>query len=79
MLAIRSIIYYPIDLNCFNLKCDFDNFVNKLRYMLTKPNDENQKNADIHLVLRNTLGLGNPPPVQKHTNYKLPKGKDKHK
>ena len=41
-----SFIPNPTDINWFNLKRDFDNFVNKLRYMATKPNDENQKNVD---------------------------------
>ena len=33
----------PTDINWFNLKRDFDNFVKKLRYMTTKQNDEDQK------------------------------------
>ena len=33
---------FPIqDINWVNLKHDFENFVNKLLYMATKPNDEN--------------------------------------
>ena len=40
-----SFIPNPTDINWFNLKRDFDNFVNKLRYMATKQNDENKKNC----------------------------------
>ena len=38
-----SFISNPTDINWFNLKRDFDNFVNKLRHMATKQNDEGQK------------------------------------
>ena len=58
----------PADINWFNLKHDFDNFVNKPRYMATKQNDENKKNADPQLD-SSTSRLGN----------ELPKGKYKHK
>ena len=62
-----SFIPNPTDINWFNLKRDFDNFVNKLRYMATKQNDEHQKNAD-PLFDSSTSGLGNPPPIQKQSN-----------
>ena len=55
--------------NQFNLKRDFDNFVNKLRHMATRQNDENQKNADQQLD-SSTSGIGNPPPIQLHINYR---------
>ena len=51
-------------MNLLYVKRDFDNFVNKLRYMATKQNDENKKNADPQLD-SSTSGLGNPPPIQK--------------
>ena len=59
-----SFIPHPTDMNLLNVKRDFDNFVNKLRYMATKQNDENKKNADPQLD-SSTSGLGNPPPIQK--------------
>ena len=59
-----SFIPNPTDINWFNLKHDFDNFVNKFRYMVTKQNDENKKNADPRLD-SSTSGLRNPPPIQK--------------
>ena len=42
--------------------------------MVTKPNDENQKNADPQLD-SSTMGPGNPPPIQKqpNTNYRKEK------
>ena len=58
--------------NQFNLKRDFDNFVNKLRHMATRQNDENQKNADQQLD-SSTSGIGNPPPIQPHINYRKEK------
>ena len=63
-----------MDINWFNLKCDFDNFVNKLHYMATKQDDENKKNADPQFD-SSTLGLGNLPPVQRqpHINYRKEK------
>ena len=67
MLKSSSFIPNPTDINWFNLKRDFDNFVNKLRYMETKPNDENLKNADPQSD-SSISGLGNPPPIQKHPN-----------
>ena len=63
-------------MNLLNVKRDFDNFFNKLRYMATKQNDENQKNADPQLD-SSISGLRNPPPIQK-LPHKLPKRKDKH-
>ena len=36
----------PTDINWFNLKCDFASFINKLRYIATKPNDETQKKCE---------------------------------
>ena len=38
-----SFVPNPTYINGFNLKCEFDNFVNKLRYTTTKENDENKK------------------------------------
>ena len=63
-----SFISHPTHINWFNLKPDFDNFVNKLRFMATKPNDENKKNEDPQLNSKNTLNIGNPPPIQKQPN-----------
>ena len=72
-----SFIPNPTDINWFNLKRDFDNFVNKLRYMATKQDDENQKNAHPQLD-SSTSGLGNPPPIQKQPNINYRKEKTKH-
>ena len=69
-----SFIPNPTDTDWFNLKRDFDNFVNKLRYMATKQDDENQKNAD-PLSDSSTSGLGNPPPIQKQSNINYRKEK----
>ena len=69
-----SFILNPTDINWFNLKRDFDNFVNKLRYMATKANDENQKNTDPQLD-SSISSLGNLPPSQKHTNINCLKEK----
>ena len=38
-----SFILNSTDITWLDLKSDFDNFVNKFRYMATKPNDENKK------------------------------------
>ena len=63
-----SFIPNSTDINWFNLKRDFYNFVNKLRYMETKQNDENKKeNADPQ-IHSSASGLGNPPPIQKQSN-----------
>ena len=70
-----SFILNSKDINLFNLNRYFGNFVNKLRYMASKPNDENEKNADRHLDSRNTLGLGNLPPIQKQPNINYQKKK----
>ena len=43
--------------------------------MVSKPNDENKKNADPQLDSRNTLGLGNLPPIQKQPNINYQKKK----
>ena len=43
-----SFIPNPTYINWFKLKLDFDNFVNKFRYMATKQNDENKKKIQIH-------------------------------
>ena len=69
-----SFIPNPTDINWFNLKRDFDNFVNKLRYMATKQDDENQKNTD-PLSDSSTSGLGNPPPIQEQPNINYRKEK----
>ena len=68
---------FPIqDINRVNLKHDFENFVNKLPYMATKPNDENKKNADPRLdSIISWKYISN----SEAAKYKLPKGKDKHK
>ena len=65
-----SFIPNPTDINWLNLKLEFDNFVNKLRYVATKPNDENQKNA-VPQLDSSTSGLRNPPPIQKHVVYRI--------
>ena len=61
-----SFIPNPTDINLFKLKCDSDNFVNKLRNMATKQKDENKKECrstvrfkyiksrEIHLQFRNS-------------------------
>ena len=69
-----SFIPNPTDINWLNLKRDSDNFVNKLRYTATKQDDENKKNGDPQLD-SSTLGLRNPPPIQKlpHINYRKEK------
>ena len=59
-----SFIPNPIDINWFNLKRDFDNFVNKLHYKATKKVDESKNNADPQLD-SSTSGPGNRPPIQK--------------
>ena len=68
---------FPIqDINWVNLKHDFENFVNKLPYMATKPNDENKNNADPQLDSSICWKYISNSEAAK---YKLPKGKDKHK
>ena len=69
-----SFIPNPTDINWLNLKRDSDNFVNKLRYTATKQDDENKKNGDPQLD-SSTLGLRNPPPIQKlpYINYRKEK------
>ena len=69
-----SFIPNPTDTNWFNLKRDFDNFVNKLRYLTTKQDDENKKNTD-PLSDSSTSGLGNPPPIQEQPNINYRKEK----
>ena len=57
------------------MKRDFYNFVNKLRYMETKQNDENKKeNADPQ-IHSSASGLGNSPPIQKQSNINYRKEK----
>ena len=43
--------------------------------MATKPNDENKKNEDPQLNSKNTLNIGNPPPIQKQPNKNCKKEK----
>ena len=64
----------PTDINWFNLKRGFNNFVNNLPYMATKQDDENQKNAD-PLLNSSTSGLVISPQIQKqpHINYRKEK------
>ena len=69
-----SFVPNPTDINWFNLKHDFDNFVNKFRYMANKQNDENKKYADPQLD-SSTSGLRNPPPIQKQPNINCRKEK----
>ena len=69
-----SFIPNPTDINSFNLKRVFDNFLNKLRYNATKHDDQNQKNADPQLD-PSTSSLAVSPPIQKqpHINYRKEK------
>ena len=57
------------------MKRDFDNSVNKFRYMATEPNDENLKTADAQSDSNNTPGLGDSSPIQKHSNKNYRKEK----
>ena len=45
---VPSFIPNSTDITWLDLKRDYDNFVNKFRYMTTKPNDENKKKMEIH-------------------------------
>ena len=75
-----SFIPNPTEINWFNLKRGFDNFVNKLRYMATKSNDGNKKNTNPKLD-SSTLGTlhWKSTSNSEAAKYKLPKGKDRHK
>ena len=70
-----SFIPNPTYINWFKLKLDFDNFVNKFRYMATKQNDENKKKNPDPQLNSSTSGLGNPPPIQMQPNINYRKEK----
>ena len=69
-----SFIPNPTDINSFNLKRGFDNFLNEFRYKATKHDDQNQKTADPQLD-PSTSSLAISPPIQKqpHINYRKEK------
>ena len=59
----RSFIPTPTDINWYSLRRDFDGFVNKLGYQISKPAETNSINVNHTTNISNSLvrQLGNPP------------------
>ena len=72
-----SFIPTPTDINWHNLRRDFDSFVNKLRYRVSKPAETSSINVNHTTNVSNLLvrQLGNPPIEAKSSNVNFRKKK----
>ena len=72
-----SFVPNPTDINWYDLKRDFDKFVNKLRQAATKPNEEHTENENILQNPKMKSSIGNPPQQQRssYINYRKEKTK----
>ena len=72
-----SFIPTPTDTNWYNLRRNFDSFVNKLRYRVSKPAETNSINVNHTTNISNSLvhQLGNPPIEAKSSNVNFRKEK----
>ena len=72
-----SFIPRPTDINWYNLRRDFDNFANKLRYQVLKPAETSSIKVNHTTNISNSLvrQLGNPPIEAKSSNVNFRKEK----
>ena len=72
-----SFIPIPTDINWYNLRRDFDSFVNKRRYRVSKPAETSSINVSHATNISNSLvrQLGNPPIEAKSLNVNFRKEK----
>ena len=72
-----SFIPTPTDIKWYNLRRDFDSFVNKLRYRVSKPAETSSINVNHTSNISNSLvrQLGNPPIEAKSSNVNFNKEK----
>ena len=72
-----SFIPTPMDMNCYNLGCDFNSLVNKLRYSVSKPAETSSINVNHTTNILNSLvrQLGNPQIEAKSSNVNLSREK----
>ena len=65
-----SFILIPTDINWYNLRRDFNTFVNKRRYLVSKPAETSSINVNHATNISNSLvrQLGNPPIEAKSSN-----------
>ena len=70
-----SFVPNPTDINCQNLKRDFDNFVNKLCHHASETTTEVAASNNEHLDSKMISQFGNPPPSKSrsHVNYRKDK------
>ena len=73
----RTDIPAPTGINWYNLRRDFDSFVNKLRYRVSKPAETSSINVNHTSNISNSLvrQLGNPPIEAKSSNVNFNKEK----
>ena len=74
-----SSIPTPIDINWYSLRRDFDIFVKKIRYRVSKPTETSSINVNNTTNISNSLvrRLGNPPIETKSSNINFRKEKTK--